>query len=321
MPEQKTRMQTDIELLKTGTHRDSQGYRHQFQETDLDALCEDYDPTLSQAPLVIGHVETDSPAWGWVGALRRQGNKLLASLSDVPETLRELVRNGRYKYVSAGFYTPEASHNPLPGKYYLRHVGLLGATPPAIKGLAPVQFASAGTESVLELHNHPSGIRNHLRNWIAPKTEMPSFSVFVDNSENSNPANSACEENAKTFPKPQKQSGEFSEFLDAQLRAGRILPSEMAPLRFVLGALSGQGQFSETAHCAPEEWMRQFICQLPARVRFGPHAPESSESSACLTADGPTLGRMAQEYRARQAAKGINISASDAVLYLQGEHS
>lgn len=33
------------------------------------------------------------------------------------------------------------SLNPKPDTYHLRHVGLLGAEPPAVKGLRPVEFA------------------------------------------------------------------------------------------------------------------------------------------------------------------------------------
>ena len=59
-----------------------------------------------------------------------------------------MVRAGRFKKVSASFYTPDSPHNPVPGVYYLRHVGFLGAQPPAVKGLAPVpvNFAEGDTE-------------------------------------------------------------------------------------------------------------------------------------------------------------------------------
>ena len=32
----------------------------------------------------------------------------------------------------------------MPGKWYLRHVGFLGAAAPAVKGLKPVEFADDG---------------------------------------------------------------------------------------------------------------------------------------------------------------------------------
>ncbi len=38
----------------------------------------------------------------------------------------------------------------MPGVYYLRHVGFLGAQPPAIKGLAPVEFADDADAVTIE---------------------------------------------------------------------------------------------------------------------------------------------------------------------------
>lgn len=53
----------------------------------------------------------------------------------------EAVKSGAYKKISVSLYGPESPNNPLPGHYYLRHVGFLGAQPPAIKGLQAVEFA------------------------------------------------------------------------------------------------------------------------------------------------------------------------------------
>ena len=52
-----------------------------------------------------------------------------------------MVAAGRFKKRSASFYTPDSPNNPKPGVYYLRHVGFLGAQPPAVKGLKEVAFA------------------------------------------------------------------------------------------------------------------------------------------------------------------------------------
>ena len=62
------------------------------------------------------------------------------------------VAAGRYKKRSASFYTADHPSNPTPGKPYLRHVGFLGAQPPAVKGLADF----AGTdEPVYEFADLP----------------------------------------------------------------------------------------------------------------------------------------------------------------------
>ncbi len=51
-----------------------------------------------------------------------------------------MVKAGRFKSRSASFYHPDNPNNPKPGVYYLRHVGFLGAQPPAVKGLKAVEF-------------------------------------------------------------------------------------------------------------------------------------------------------------------------------------
>ena len=59
------------------------------------------------------------------------------------------MRAGRYKKLSASLYSPSSPANPRPGTWYLRHVGFLGAQPPAIKGLAPVNFAAGDEEGTV----------------------------------------------------------------------------------------------------------------------------------------------------------------------------
>ena len=90
--------------------------------------------------MVIGHPKTDSPAYGWVEALKREGKTLLAKLKQVQPDFAELVRAGRYKKRSIC----------LNGDGSLRHVGFLGGAPPAVKGLAEVRFAEGGDLHLFE---------------------------------------------------------------------------------------------------------------------------------------------------------------------------
>ncbi|MCB2186950.1 MAG: hypothetical protein KQJ78_11065 [Deltaproteobacteria bacterium] len=122
-------------IFRAGRHTDSAGVEREISTADLDAMVAAYDPAEHEAPLVIGHPQTDHPAYGWVEALKRSGDKLLARFKEVPDALKETVAAGRYKKVSVALY-PDGR---------LRHVGLLGAVPPAVKGLGNVNF-EAGLE-------------------------------------------------------------------------------------------------------------------------------------------------------------------------------
>lgn len=137
-----------IHIFRPGRHTSMQGATIDFGEGDLIATAKAYDPTRHEAPLVIGHPRADAPAWGWVGGLTADEGGLFATPHQLDPAFAEMVRAGRFKKVSASFYTPDSPHNPVPGVYYLRHVGFLGAQPPAVKGLAPVpvNFAEGDTD-------------------------------------------------------------------------------------------------------------------------------------------------------------------------------
>ena len=130
-----------IHIFKAGTHTDMHGTKLPFTQSDLAACVKAYDPSVHEAPLVIGHPKTEDPAWGWVKSLSLNGGDLLADPDQLDPQFAELVGNGRFKKVSASFYLPDSPNNPKPGTLYLRHVGFLGAQPPSVKGLGTVQFA------------------------------------------------------------------------------------------------------------------------------------------------------------------------------------
>lgn len=118
-------------IARTGTHTDMNGKRVKLTREYMDRIVQTYDPKQHEAPLVIGHPKSNDPAYGWVEEVKREGDDLLARYAQVPDELRKAVDNGRYKKKSLSLYTDGT----------LRHVGLLGAVPPAIKGLGDVQLA------------------------------------------------------------------------------------------------------------------------------------------------------------------------------------
>jgi hypothetical protein len=131
-----------LHIFRTGIHQPMQGGALEFREADLAATAAAYDPALGEAPLVVGHPKTDAPAYGWVRALRAEGGDLVAEPHQVEPAFAEMVAAGRFKKISASFYTPNHPSNPKPGAFYLKHVGFLGAAAPAVKGLRDVAFAA-----------------------------------------------------------------------------------------------------------------------------------------------------------------------------------
>lgn len=130
-------------IFKVGKHTDASGVVRECTPEMLAEIAATYDINLHEAPYVIGHPKTDDPAYGWAGAVEfdAKDGKLYSVDKDVFPAFADIVNAGLYNKKSASFYQPEHPNNPTPGKWYLRHVGFLGATPPAIKGLKSASFA------------------------------------------------------------------------------------------------------------------------------------------------------------------------------------
>ena len=163
-----------IHIFKAGKHVCSAGTAIEFTEDHLKAAAAAYDPAVHEAPIVIGHPAHNGPAYGWVGSLAEKAGNLHASPRDLAPEFEELVVAGRFRKVSASFYTPDSPQNPTPGNYYLRHVGFLGAAPPAIKGLDPVAFED-GEDGVIEFEDvgllrvTAASLWRRMREWMIGK--------------------------------------------------------------------------------------------------------------------------------------------------------
>ncbi|WP_405119210.1 peptidase [Pseudomonas leptonychotis] len=158
-----------LHIFKPGQHHPMSGGSLNFSEADLVASALAYDPSLHEAPLVLGHPKHDAPAAGWVKSLQATAEGLIAEPQQVDATFAEQLARGSYKKISASFYHPDSPSNPVPGVYYLRHVGFLGALPPSVKGLRAIELAE-GEEGVVEFadfgHETSAGLFRRLRDWL-----------------------------------------------------------------------------------------------------------------------------------------------------------
>lgn len=119
-------------IFRAGTHSDSQGRTRTFTKADLNRAVDAFDPAKREVPLCFGHPKDNAPAYGWVEGLRRVGDTLQAKYKQIPAAVRKIVGAGHFKQKSASFFADGS----------LRHVALLGAVPPAIEGLGPIQFGA-----------------------------------------------------------------------------------------------------------------------------------------------------------------------------------
>lgn len=134
-----------IAIFKPGKHAPN---TPNFSLADVKRIASTYDPGKHEAPVVVGHPKTNAPAFGWVDKLSvGKGGVLFAHLKDVNQGFAKMVKDGAFRKISASIYKPSARNNPAKGGFSLRHVGFLGAAPPAVQGLPAVSFAAGDDDS------------------------------------------------------------------------------------------------------------------------------------------------------------------------------
>lgn len=159
---------TQIEIFKAGKRYDANGKLIEITPEMLQQTVATYNPEFHEAPLVIGHPKSNNPAWGWVKALSLDGDVLKAEVDQLDAEFSEMVSSGKFKKVSAAFYLPDSPNNPHKGVLSLRHVGFLGAMPPAVKGLKQVEFAE--DDVFVEFSEWgQANLFSRLRDWLVSK--------------------------------------------------------------------------------------------------------------------------------------------------------
>ncbi|CAB4170094.1 hypothetical protein UFOVP1082_59 [uncultured Caudovirales phage] len=115
-----------------------------FSTKDIDGIISSFNAMglSGRIPLKFGHDGADArdgaPALGWVDKLYREGNKLMADISSLPDTVYEAIKQGMYKFVSVELLkdVPANTRN-IP--WVLDAVALLGADQPAVGILKDLQ--------------------------------------------------------------------------------------------------------------------------------------------------------------------------------------
>lgn len=146
-----------IAISKQGKFNDSAGNERDLNESFLKEVVANFSP--SDAPAVIGHPADNAPAWGWVSALRLNNDVLEAQFADTDDEFEQMVETGKFKKRSASFYLNPPS---------LRHVGFLGAMPPAVKGLQDIKF-SDGESVTVEISFKEQTMSNENLNTLEEK--------------------------------------------------------------------------------------------------------------------------------------------------------
>lgn len=129
-------------MAKPGQFTDMHGNTVDLTPDLLSQLADSYDPALYAAPLVIGHPQVNAPAFGHLAKVSLDELGLWGEPINVDPFFAAAVRDARYPHRSLSFWPADHPGSPTPGRPYIRHLGVLGAVPPAIPGLRGADLAA-----------------------------------------------------------------------------------------------------------------------------------------------------------------------------------
>lgn len=253
----------EMEVFRSGDY----GSKGTYTPDDLEALAADYAAERHEAPLTFDHAQS-GPAFGWVSGLKRVGDRLVATIRDIPAVVRDLLSRGAFKKRSIELMRLL----PATGRPYLRAVSLLGAATPEVKGLPDVQFAQDEEEPV--------------------RIELPR-EVTVDPTE--------VERLRSEIADLQRLRRENeADLVFAELRREGVCLGEAdaAALRQIVAGWPG-----EQAICFGQQerglldWLREFLRTTCPRVPLGENAAPRSAASDTLTFCERTDPRSAELHR------------------------
>lgn len=155
-------VEKDIEVFSAGTWNG-----HTFTPEDIARIVENTNAVrhLIKPPLKLGHGEKQAivqnsglPAVGWVDSLRVAGDKIVATVSGIPDKVANLLKNA-YRRVSSELLMNW--RNPETGQRMdvLTGVALLGADLPAVTNLADIA-ALWGEDFEQEMSDLVAGYQN-----------------------------------------------------------------------------------------------------------------------------------------------------------------
>lgn len=290
-----------LQIFRAGTHTDQHGRTYTFAPDDVAATARAYDPARLEAPLVIGHPQTDDPAYGWVASLELVGaqrDELEATPHKVDPLLIEWVGKENFNRISASFFLPDSPGNPVPGVYYLRHVGFLGAAAPALKGLRkPLALADSADIITLEFSlPTPPTTEIVMPDSNATTTDFAERESALKAREDAQAEKDRAlkaREDALARADAERAREKAAAFAEAHVKDGRLLPRQQAGLVELLLALpekplsfaDGDGQ---TAQVEPRAWLEKFVSELPAQVDY-------AERSAHVSEKTPTKGALSRK--------------------------
>lgn len=271
-----------IRLFRPGDFVSNEGKSVSFSEADLAAIAASYDPANDPAPLVIGHPKLNDPAWGWVASLSFADGELVAAPEKVDADFAQIVRDGRYRRVSAQFYPPRHPSNPKPGAYYLKHIGFLGAAAPAVKGLGTVAFSAGDEAGALTFDLNPE------KTMTEKTTEELSFAERLATLDAREAAIAKREEEDRKAAEKARHEGNVS-FAEGLIAATTLAPVHKDMVIGLLDQLDATSvvSFGEAGEMSPADAMRKLLSSGATLLDLGEHGKKQADDKTYTSFAAP----------------------------------
>jgi hypothetical protein len=273
-----------IAIFRTGTHTDASGKTRIWTEDDLHTIAAKYnEQTEHEAPVVVGHPKDNAPAFGWVSKLAVDGGILYASLKDLSAEFVDMVKNHRFKKRSIALY-PDM---------LLRHVGFLGAVPPAVKGLADAVFSDRADISV-EFEFSENGGEN--------VDEKDKRIADLQRELEAERAASRKKDNAA--------------FCDGLVGKGTLLPAQKDAAVEFMSVMDSVGnfEFSDGAASASDKF-KKFLEGLPKAIEFKEQATKQKAEDKKPQSDDCIAGASEESVRVHEKALEY-MQADNSLTYI-----
>ncbi len=283
-----------FQVFRTGTHTDSAGVERTFTAADLQAIADKFDAEIGPVPIVKGHPAHDDPAFGWIKRFMFEANTgiLYAVPDSIDPGFKAEVEAKRYRRISIALYGPEAEANPIPGMFYPRHVGFLGASAPAVKGLKAVNFKD--DEDFLMFENADDKSMSKFAEILgatlvklgfkaapdtppgdAPKVEdSVEFKAAEQGRKDAEAALQKTKDAAAKAEAKNRRAGCLAFCKDLQ-ETGKISPAEglhLVEILYQLGVNPAEltfGEGDDEVKITPLKALSDFLSGLPVRIDFG----------------------------------------------------
>lgn len=318
-----------IEIFRPGVLIDDAGVERTFTADDIRAMAEGYDPALREAPLCVGHPESNLPAYGWVQRLAvNDAGRLVMDPHQVEPQFAEMVGTGRFKKRSAAFYPPQHPSNPKPGTWYLRHVAFLGAQPPAVSGLKDIQFSESEASDGFVCFSEAGGSGKPTQELSMDEKERlakAEAEAAAAREAQAKAEATAAEATAALAKFAEQQRADrhagYVQFAEGALAAGKLKRPDAAALPAVLSALADAApvEFAEagaTKKVTPVEWLKNFIVTGTPVVQFGEFAQAGGLDADGGSAKGKTDAEI--DAAAKAYAAKNNVQYMDALRAVVG---